>query len=104
MLEPVRPWSRRRRAAIVAVLVAVASAGVLALAQTPPDAELPVLHPEALALMCPERTWTTPPTAAQLAAAAARDAYRAMLPAYLARVPSEPGPVLWMPVDGVRVA
>jgi murein DD-endopeptidase MepM/ murein hydrolase activator NlpD len=100
--EPGPPASSHRRAALVALVVAFA--GALALAQTLPDAELPVLHPEALALVCPERTWTTPPSAAQLASAAARDAYRAMLPAYLARLPRDPDPVLWMPVDGVRVA
>ena len=104
MLEtaPPRPVGRRARA--LAAALAVASVGVAALAQTLPDPDLPILDPAALALTCPERTWTTPPTAEELARAASRDVYRALLPEYLARLPAEPDAVLWMPVDGVRVA
>lgn len=106
MPEPVleRPVARPARPAITALAVAVAAAFALGLAQTLPDPELPILDPAALALTCPERTWTTPPTAEQLARAAHRDGYRALLPDYFARLPAEPDAVLWMPVDGVRVA
>lgn len=96
---PVRP----RRVARPLALAAALCVG-LAAAQTLPDADLPVVNPDALALTCPARTWSTPPTPAQVQAAARRDAYRALLPAFLARLPAEPDPVLWMPVDGVRVA
>lgn len=86
------------------VALAAAMAGTFAIAQTLPDPELPILHPEALGLVCPERTWTTTPTAEQLARAASRDAYRALLPDFLARLPRAAEPTLWMPVDGVRVS
>jgi len=69
-----------------------------------PDADLPLLNPDALGLTCPARTWTEPPSEAQLRSAAQRDAYRALLPAYLARLPLDPDVELRMPVDGVRVA
>ena len=106
MIKPVLARPSRPAPGLKAAAVAVAVAGVLAIgaAQTLPDADLPILDRGALALVCPERTWTTPPTAQQLASAAARDAYRALLPAFLARLPSEPDDVLWMPVDGIRVA
>jgi peptidoglycan LD-endopeptidase LytH len=94
---------RRSRSLAAAVAVAVAVAGG-AWAQVLPDATLPVLNPTALALTCPARTWTEPPTAAQLRSAAERDAYRALLPEYLARLPAEPDAAMRMPVDGVRVA
>ena len=85
--------------------LAVAFAGVLtiAAAQTLPDPELPILDAAPLALVCPERTWDTPPTEVERARAAVRDSYRALLPEYLARLPSDPDDVLWMPVDGVGV-
>ena len=76
--------------------------GVVA-AQRAPDADLQLLRPELLALTCPERTWTQPPTEAQRLAASQRDVFRALLPEYLARLPAEPDDVLFMPVDGVRV-
>jgi len=91
----------RVRALATAVVLAVAGG---AWAQVLPDAALPVLNPTALALTCPARTWTEPPTAAQLRSAAERDAYRALLPDYLARLPAEPDAAMLMPVDGVRVA
>ena len=106
MHVPARRRSPHRPPPVRVVALAFALAGALAPAfgQTLPDPDLPVLDPAALALVCPERTWTTPPTAAQLANAASRDAYRALLPDYLARLPSVADDVLWMPVDGVRVA
>ncbi len=96
-LRPVRP-------SMVALAMVVAGALTLAFAQTLPDPHLPVLDPAALALVCTERTWDTAPTADELARAASRDAYRALLPEFLSRLPREPDAVLWMPVDGVRVA
>jgi peptidoglycan LD-endopeptidase LytH len=95
------PSSRR---GVAAVAVALVSAWGGADAQTPPDVSLPLLHPTALQMVCPPRTWDAPPTEAQLRSAAEREAYRALLPAYLARLPAEPDAVLLMPVDGVRVA
>ncbi len=92
------------RALLRATLIGVAVSLGVAAAQRAPDADLPLLRPELLALTCPERTWTQPPTEAQRLAAAQRDAFRALLPEYLARVPAEPDEVLAMPVDGVRVA
>ena len=89
------------RLALAALASALAAA---ALAQTLPDAHLPILDPAALALVCPARTWTEPPTEAQLQRAAERAAYRALLPHFLARLPVEPDGALAMPVDGVRVA
>jgi murein DD-endopeptidase MepM/ murein hydrolase activator NlpD len=80
----------------------VASLGIAA-AQRAPDADLPLLRPELLALTCPERTWAQPPTEAQRLTAAQRDVFRALLPEYLARLPAEPDDVLYMPVDGVTV-
>jgi len=103
---PPRPPARRRHrraAAFVAAFVA-AALGSGAAAQTPPDADLPLLQPSALALVCPARPWSEPPTEAQRQRAAERDAYRALLPHYLARLPAEPDGALAMPVDGLRVA
>lgn len=106
MHEPVLPRPSRPapRPPVVVLAIAVAGAFALALGQTLPDPDLPILDPAPLALVCPERTWTTPPSAEELARAASRDAYRAVLPEYLARLPKEPDATLWMPVDGVRVA
>ncbi|MFN2322346.1 MAG: M23 family metallopeptidase [Trueperaceae bacterium] len=106
MHEPAleRPVQRPSRASIVAVAVAVGGALTLAFGQTLPDSELPILDPAALALVCPERTWTEPPSAEQLVRAASRNAYRVLLPDYFARLPGEADAELWMPVDGVRVA
>jgi peptidoglycan LD-endopeptidase LytH len=87
------------RTLAVAALAAAGGGG----AQVLPDDVLPVLNPAALALACPARIWTEPPTVEQTRRAAERDAYRALLPAYLARLPAEPDAQLWMPVDGVRV-
>ena len=92
----------RSRGLAAAAFVAAAAGG--AGAQVLPDAILPVLNPHALPLTCPARTWPEPPTAAQLRSAEVRAAYRALLPAYLARLPAEPDAEMWMPVDGVRVA
>jgi peptidoglycan LD-endopeptidase LytH len=92
------------RTVIVAIAGWMAFACGGGAAQTHPDGSLPVLHPAALHLVCPPRAWDAPPTAAQLRSAAEREAYRALLPAYLARLPAEPDAVLLMPVDGVRVA
>jgi peptidoglycan LD-endopeptidase LytH len=86
---------------MLVLLVAVVLPSVAA--QSLPDADLPILDPSALALVCPERTWSTPPTAEALARAADRDRYRALLPDYLARLPGDPDVALFMPVDGVRV-
>jgi murein DD-endopeptidase MepM/ murein hydrolase activator NlpD len=94
----------RSRPTLRAALVALVASLAVAAAQRAPDAELPLLRPELLALTCPERTWSQPPTEAQRLAAARRDAFRALLPEYLARLPAEPDQVLAMPVDGVRVA
>jgi len=94
---------RSRRVPRALLVLLAASLGAAA-AQRAPDADLPLLRPDLLALTCPERTWTAPPSEAQRQAAARRDAYRALLPAYLARLPPEAGGVLHMPVDGVRVA
>lgn len=93
---------RCRRAPRTLLVVLVLSLAAAA-AQRAPDADLPLLRPELLALTCPERTWTEPPTEAQRQAAARRDVFRALLPAYLARLPAVPDGVLLMPVDGVRV-
>jgi peptidoglycan LD-endopeptidase LytH len=86
--------------ALLGLAVSLGSAA----AQRSPDADLQLLRPELLALTCPERTWSQPPTEAQRLAAAQRDVFRALLPEYLARLPAEPDDVLVMPVDGVRVA
>jgi peptidoglycan LD-endopeptidase LytH len=94
----------RRRGLVTAVAVALLAGAGGGAAQALPDAALPVLNPTALALTCPARTWTEPPTAEQLRRAAERDAYRALLPAYLARLPAEPDAEMLMPVEGVRVA
>jgi len=94
----------RSRPTLRAALVALVASLAVAAAQRAPDAELPLLRPELLALTCPERTWSQPPTEAQRLAAARRDVFRALLPEYLARLPAEPDQVLAMPVDGVRVA
>ena len=104
MLDPqlLRRAADRGRAVIL--VAALAAAIAVGSAQTLPDPHLEVLDPEALSLVCPERTWTASPTPQQLLRAASRDAYRALLPEYLARLPAEPDGVLWMPVDGVRVA
>jgi len=96
-----RSWPSRTL--LRAVLIGLAVSLGTAAAQRAPDADLPLLRSELLALTCPERTWTQPPTEAQRAAAAQRDVFRALLPEYLARVPTEPDDVLLMPVDGVRV-
>lgn len=90
---------RAPRTLLVGLVLSLAAAA----AQRAPDADLPLLRPELLALTCPERTWTEPPTEAQRQAAARRDVFRALLPAYLARLPAVPDGVLLMPVDGVRV-
>lgn len=94
-----RPFPNTLRGVLIGLAVCL---GVAA-AQRAPDAELRLLRPELLALTCPERTWTQPPTEAQRLAAARREAFRALLPEYLARLPAEPDDVLFMPVDGVRV-
>lgn len=94
----------RSRPALRAVLVALVASLAIAAAQRAPDAGLPLLRPELLALTCPERTWSQPPSEAQRLAAVRRDVFRALLPEYLARLPAEPDEVLAMPVDGVRVA
>jgi murein DD-endopeptidase MepM/ murein hydrolase activator NlpD len=100
------------RFVVSSVLLLVAAA----VAQTLPDADLPILNPELLTFVCPEPTVSVsaaaapttapvaPPTAAQLAALQRRARYRALLPEYLARVPTAPVERLRMPVDGVRVA
>ena len=93
---------RRRPAGLLSAAVLLFAAS--AVAQVLPDADLPVLRPELLDLTCPARTWTMPPSEAQLRSAVEREAFRALLPAFLARVPDEPDAVLLMPVDGVRVA
>ena len=78
-------------------------------AQSLPDESIPILRPELLEFVCPERdeeilTSVAPPTAAEEAWLARREAFRAVLPAFLARVPAEPPDVLWMPVQGIRVS
>jgi peptidoglycan LD-endopeptidase LytH len=98
------PARRLRVFAVVAVSLALALAWGAGGAQTYPDDALPLLNPASLELVCPPRLWDAPPTEAQLRSAAERDAYRALLPAYLARLAIEPDPMLQMPVDGVRVA
>ncbi len=98
-LLPFRP----RVHALVRACATTLVLGAAAHAQTLPDEHLPVLQPELLAFVCPDRTWDRPPTAEQLARAAEREPYRRLLPAYLARLPVEPDAVLLMPVDGVRV-
>jgi peptidoglycan LD-endopeptidase LytH len=95
----------RRRVAVALVPAALAAAlWTVVAAQTLPDADLPLLDPGVLALVCPARSWTEPPTEVQRQRAAERDAYRALLPHYLARLPAEPDGALAMPVDGMRVA
>jgi peptidoglycan LD-endopeptidase LytH len=98
----VSPFPFRLRALVRGCLPAIAFAAVTH-AQTLPDDHLPVVNPDLLAFVCPERTWETPPTAEQLARVAEREPYRRLLPAYLARLPLEPDAALLMPVDGVRV-
>jgi len=93
---------RRRPAGLLSAAVLLFAAA--AVAQVFPDGDLPVLRPELLDLTCPPRTWTMPPSEAQLRSAAEREAFRALLPEFLARVPGEPDAVLLMPVDGARVA
>jgi peptidoglycan LD-endopeptidase LytH len=96
--------ARRLRVAAAAIVASLALASGGGGAQTHPDDALPLLNPAALELVCPPRSWDAPPTAAQLRSAAEREAYRDLLPVYLARLPIEPDPMLLMPVDGVRVA
>jgi peptidoglycan LD-endopeptidase LytH len=89
---------------LMMVLLAAAVA-----AQTLPDPDIPILDPALLEFVCPDPTPTvgladTPPTAAQQVAIDRRARFRALLPAYLARVPAEPPSDLLMPVDGVRVS
>jgi murein DD-endopeptidase MepM/ murein hydrolase activator NlpD len=72
--------------------------------QVVPDERYPILRPEFVAFVCPEREQPTPQNDAERARFAMRERYRALLPAYLARVP-EAVDVAWIaPVDGVRVA
>lgn len=78
-------------------------------AQSLPDPDIPILDPAMLEFVCPERPPTisasaAPLSAAEQAALDRRTLFRALLPAYLARVPAEPPSELRMPVDGVRVA
>jgi peptidoglycan LD-endopeptidase LytH len=94
----------RSRHALRGLLVGLVASLGIAAAQRAPDGDLQILRPELLALTCPERSWSQPPTEAQRRSAARWAAFRALLPEYLARLSAEPDDVLVMPVDGVRVA
>lgn len=86
-------------------------AGV-AITQTPPDPDIPLVNPELLAMTCPVRPTVTtagtaptvPLTPAEEVARELRAAYRSLLPVYLAYLPPEPDVEMFMPVESVRVA
>jgi murein DD-endopeptidase MepM/ murein hydrolase activator NlpD len=95
--------------------MAIVGAALLAcgaFAQSPPDADIPLLEPKLLAMTCPVRAVVTtagfaptvPLTPEQEAARELRAKYRALIPVYLAYLPAEPDTALLMPVDGVRVS
>jgi peptidoglycan LD-endopeptidase LytH len=86
--------------AVVATLLAAAGS---APAQTLPDGSYPVLRPEFLGHVCPERPGPVPTSEAERARFEMRARYRTVFPAFLAMVPPQPDAVLSMPVDGVRV-
>ena len=87
----------------LAPLVALALGG-LAAAQALPDPAIPVVRPEFVDYVCEPGE----PRVARSEAEGARfemwARYRALFPAFLARVGDTPDEVLLMPVDGVRVA
>lgn len=94
---------------MLAPLLAAFALWTAAHGQRLPDAEIPIVRPELLEFVCPEPTETTlastaPLSAAQEAWLQRREAFRAVLPEFLARVGEEPPEVLWMPVAGVRVS
>ncbi|HET8986249.1 MAG TPA: M23 family metallopeptidase [Trueperaceae bacterium] len=107
-----RPRSAARLAPLSAAVLTVALLTGFARAQMPPDADIPLLDAQLLAVTCPDRPVVTtagfaptvPLTPEQEAARERRAAYRALIPVYLAYLPPEPDRVLLMPVDGVRVS
>jgi peptidoglycan LD-endopeptidase LytH len=93
---------RSRLTAAGAALVLAAAAGWAA-AQTPPDADLPVLRPEFLGHVCTAGDPPVARTEAERLRFEMRARYRTVLPAFLARVGDLPDAELLVPVDGVRV-
>jgi peptidoglycan LD-endopeptidase LytH len=90
------PWSP-----LVAVLLLLVA---LARAQTLPDPAWPDVQPAFVGHVCPPPlNPTMPRNEAERLRFEMRARYRAVMPAFYAKVGSEPAAVLLMPVDGVRV-
>ncbi len=98
--------------AMALLTTAVLTSASVGSAQSAPDADLAIVRPELLDWTCPVQQApiaagvapALPQTAEQIAFRQQRDAYRALIPVYLAYLPAEPDQTLLMPVDGVRVS
>jgi len=115
--DPVPAAATRAASSGAGFLTAVLLAFGAVSAQTAPDAQIVVLRPELESLTCrtpqfaagpgfnpPPTTPTEPLTPEQEAQRAQRQAYRDLLPSYLARLPAEPDELFLMPVEGVLVS